>query len=235
MTTYAISVSCCDSTWFNKNIIPYTFPGFFFKPQRLKYQFVAFLVHDVMKTFSCTFSNHNRLKYQFFGFNVHDVIKTLTHTFSLYFFKPQRLKYQLLAFLVHYVINHFPVPFETTTFEILVTCFSSTWRNENIFLYFLKPQPFEISVSWFSSTWCNWTFSRTLFRYFFKSKRLKYQLLAFIVHGILKYFMYFFFLVLFQTTTFEILVTCFSSSWRYQTFSRTFSNDNVWNVSYLLW
>ena len=66
------------------------------------------------------------MKCQLLAFKVHDVIKTLTRTFSLYFFKPQCLKYQLLAFLVHGVINHFPVPFETTTFEILVTCFSST-------------------------------------------------------------------------------------------------------------
>ena len=66
------------------------------KPQRLKYQLVAFLAHDVMKTFSCTFSNHNRLKYQFLGFLVHDVIE------------------------------HFPVLFQTTTFEISVTCFSRT-------------------------------------------------------------------------------------------------------------
>ena len=77
------------------NISPY-----FFKPQRLKYHLLAFLVHDLIKTFS--------------------------RTFSLSFFKPQRFKYQLLAFLVHDVIKHFPVPFETTTFEILVTLFSST-------------------------------------------------------------------------------------------------------------
>ena len=43
-----------------------------------------------------------------------------------YFFKPQRMKYQLLAFLVHDDIKHFSVPFETTTFEILVTYFSGT-------------------------------------------------------------------------------------------------------------
>ena len=66
------------------------------------------------------------MKYQLLAFKVHDVIKTLTRTFSLYFFKPQRLKYQLLPFLVHDFIKHFPVPFETTTFEILVTWFSST-------------------------------------------------------------------------------------------------------------
>ena len=63
------------------------------------------------------------MKYQLLAFKVHDVIKTLTRTFSLYFFKPQPMKYQLLAFLVHSVISHFPVPFEATTFEILVTCF----------------------------------------------------------------------------------------------------------------
>ena len=82
MTTYEISVTCCYSTWLNKNIIPYTFPVFF-QTQRLKYQLVAFLVHDVMKTFSCTFSNHNRLKYQFLAIQVHDVIQTFSPTFSL--------------------------------------------------------------------------------------------------------------------------------------------------------
>ena len=70
------------------------------------------------------------MKYQLLAFKVHDVIKTLSRTFSrtfpLYFFKPQRLKYQLLYFLVHDVIKHFSVPFETTTFEILATWFSST-------------------------------------------------------------------------------------------------------------
>ena len=70
----------------------YNIFSYLFKPQRLKYQLLAFLVHDVNKTFSCTF--------------------------SLYFFKPQRLKYQLLALLVHDVNKHFPVLFQITTFEI---------------------------------------------------------------------------------------------------------------------
>ena len=66
------------------------------------------------------------MKYQLLAFKVHDVIKTLPRTFSTYFFKTQRVKYPLVAFLVHDFIKHFPVPFETTTFEILVTWFSST-------------------------------------------------------------------------------------------------------------
>ena len=70
------------------------------------------------------------MKYQLLGFKVHDVIKTLPRTFSTYFFKTQRLKYPLVAFPVHDVIKHFPVLFpvlfQTTTFEILGTCFSST-------------------------------------------------------------------------------------------------------------
>ena len=70
------------------------------KPQRLKYQLIAFLVHDVMKTFSCTFSNRNRLKYQLLGFQVQDVIEHIRVLCSILF--------------------------QTTTFEISVTSFSST-------------------------------------------------------------------------------------------------------------
>ena len=76
--------------------------------------------------FLCTFFKQQRLKYQLLAFLVHDLIKTFSRTFSLYFFKSQRFKYQILSFLVRDVIKHFPVPFETTTFEILVTWFSST-------------------------------------------------------------------------------------------------------------
>ena len=117
--------------------------------------------------FQCSFPNHNvwnfsyllfnfmtlsnifpyffksqRMKYQLLAFKVHDVIKTLSRTFSPYFFKTQRLKYPLVAFLVHDVIKHFPVLFpvifETTLFEILVSWFSSTWRYKNIFPYFFS-------------------------------------------------------------------------------------------------
>ena len=70
------------------------------------------------------------MKYQLLAFIVHDVIKTLSRKFVPFFLKPQRLKYQLVAFLVHDVIEHFPVLFpvffQTTTFEISVTCCSST-------------------------------------------------------------------------------------------------------------
>ena len=66
------------------------------------------------------------MKYQLLAFKVHDVIKTLPRTFSTYFFKAQRVKYPLVAFLVHEVFKHFHVLFQTTTFEILVTWFSST-------------------------------------------------------------------------------------------------------------
>ena len=139
------------------------------------------------------FFKWQRMKYQLLALIVHDLIKTLSRTFSLYFFKPQRLKYQLLAFLVHYVINHFPVPFETTTFEISVICFSSTWRYTNIFPYFFpvvfQTTTFEISVTTFSSTWRNKTFSRTFSLYFFKPQRLKYQLLAFLVDDVIKQFL----------------------------------------------
>ena len=48
-----------------------------------------------------------RLKYQLLPFLVHDVIQTFSRTFFLYFFKPQRLKYQLLADLVHDVLEIF--------------------------------------------------------------------------------------------------------------------------------
>ena len=66
------------------------------------------------------------MKYQLLAFKVHDVIKTLPRTFSPYFFKTQRLKYSLVAFPVHDVIKHVPVLFQTTTYEISVTCCSNT-------------------------------------------------------------------------------------------------------------
>ena len=73
-----------------------------------------------------------------------------------------------VVFLVHDVIKHFPfsVLFQTTTFEISVTCFSSTWRYK--------------------------TFIRSFFPYFFKPQRLKYQLLAFLVNDVIKHFPVFF-------------------------------------------
>ena len=170
---------------------PVLFFSYFLKPQRLKYHLVAFLEHDVIKHFLVLFQ-----------ITTHEILvtcfsstwhsKTFHVLFFSYFFKPQRLKYQLLAFLVHDVIKHFPVLFQMTTYEIPVTCCDSTWCYKNIFLYFFKPQPFEISVTCFSSTWRN----KNIFPYSFP--------------------------VLFQTTTFEISVTCFSSWWHYQTFSRTF-------------
>ena len=123
---------------------------YFFKPQRLKYQFLAFPVHDVIKTFSGTFSS--------------------------YFFKPKRLKYQELAFLVHDVIKHFPVLIQITTYEILVTCFSSTWHSK--------------------------TFPRSFSGTFFKLQRLIYQLLAVLVHDVLEIPPLI--PVIFQTTMFEI-------------------------------
>ena len=65
------------------------------------------------------------MKYQLLAFKVHDVIKTLPRTFSTYFFKTQRVKYPMAAFTVQDVIKHFPVLFpvifQTTTFEISVS------------------------------------------------------------------------------------------------------------------
>ena len=140
-----------------------------------------------MKTFSCTFSNHNRLKYQLLGFQVQDVLEHIRVLCSILF--------------------------QTTTFEISVTSFSSTWRYTNIFPYFFpvlfQTTTFEISVTCWSSTWR----SRNIFPHFFP--------------------------VIFQTTIFEISVSWFSSTWRYKNifpyfFSVLFSNNNVWNISYLL-
>ena len=51
------------------------------------------------------------------------------------------------------------------------------------------------------------TLPRTFSPYFFKTQRLKYPLVAFPVHDVIKHFP-----VLFETTTFEILVTWFSST-----------------------
>ena len=126
------------------------FPPYFFKPQRLKYQLVVFLVHDVIKHFIFPyFFKPQRLKYQLVVFLVHDVIK---HFIFPYFFKPQRLKYQLVVFLVHDVIKHFifpyffPVLFQTTTFEISVSCFSSAWRYKTFHFPVLFPVLFQTAT-----------------------------------------------------------------------------------------
>ena len=127
-------------------------------------------------------------------------------------------------------------------FEISVTCFSSTWRYTNIFPYFFpvvfQTTTFEISVTCFSSTW----HYKNIFPYFFpvlfQTQRLKYPLVAFLVHDVIKYFPVLF-PVMFETTMFEIFVSWFSSTWRYKNifpyfFSVLFSNHNVWNISSLL-
>ena len=229
ITKYEISVTCCDSTWLNKNIIPYTFPVLF--------QTATFEIS--VSWFSSTWRYENMF---------------------LYFFKPQRLKYHFLDFLVHDVIEHFPVLFQMTTYEISVTCCSRIWRSRNIFPYFVpvlfQTTTFEISVSCFSSTW----HYKNILPYFFKPQSLKYQFLAFLVHDVIDHFSVLFqvlfqtitfeisdtgfsstwryktfsrtfVLVLFQTTTFEISVSWFSSTWRNKTFFRIFSNHNVWNIS----
>jgi biotin transporter BioY len=48
--------------------------------------------------------NSESLKYQLLAFLVHDIIK---HFIFTYFFKEQHLKYQLVVFLVHDVIKQF--------------------------------------------------------------------------------------------------------------------------------
>ena len=205
-TTFEISVTSFSSTWRYTNIFPYFFPVVF--------QTTTFEIS--VTSFSSTWRYKKIFPYFFpvpsqtTTFEISVTLfssawryKTFLRTFSLYFFKPQRFKYQLLSFLVRDVIKHFPVPFETSTFEILVSCFSSTCRNKTFFVLF-QTTTSEISVTSFSSTW-RYTNN---FPYFFP--------------------------VVFQTTTFEISVTSFSSTWRYKIFSRTFSNDNVWNVSYLV-
>jgi hypothetical protein len=108
-------------------LFPRTFPPYFFKPQRLRYQLVVFLVHDVIKHFifpyffSRTFSNRNVWNATLLAFLVHDVIK---HFIFPYFFRPQFCKTTLLACLVHDVTKQFIFPYfypvlsQTATFEI---------------------------------------------------------------------------------------------------------------------
>ena len=81
----------------------------------------------------------------------------------------------MLVFRVYDVIKqmHFPVFFQTTTFELSVTYFPSTWRYK--------------------------TFSRTFFPCFFKPQRLKYQLLlGFLIHDATEHFPVLFFLYYFK-------------------------------------
>jgi hypothetical protein len=57
-----------------------------------------------------------------------------------------------------------PVFFQTATFKISVSCFSSTWRYKTFhfpllfFPYFFKPQRLKCNVTCFSSTWRYKTF-----------------------------------------------------------------------------
>ena len=150
-----------------------------------------------------------------------------------------------------------------TTYEMLVTCFSSTWRYENISCTFsnhnrLKYQllgfqvqdviehfrvlcsvlfqttTFEISVTSFSSTWRYTNIFPYLFPVLFQTTTFEISVTCFSSTWPYKNIFPYFFPVLFQITTFQISDTFFSSSWRYQTFSRTFWNHNVWNISYLV-
>ena len=111
------------------------------------------------------------------------------------------ISYLLFKFMT--LSNIFPVLFQITTYEILVTCFSSTWHSK--------------------------TFPRSFSGTFFKLQRLIYQLLAVLVHEVIKTFSR-----SFSNHNVWISVAWFSSTWRNKTFSRTFSNDNIWNISYLL-
>ena len=74
-----------------------------------------------------------------------------------------------------------------------------TLKNIFHFPYFFRPQRLK-----YRGTWRYKTSSRTFFPYFFILQCLKYQLLAFLVHDVIKHFP-----VLIQTTSFEISVTCF--------------------------
>jgi hypothetical protein len=129
-----------------------------------------------------------------------------------HFFKPQRLKYQSVVFLVHDVIKHF------------------------IFPYFFKLQRLQCNVTWFSSTWRYKTFHfPVLFsRTFSNHKVWNTTLLAFLVHDVIKHFIFPYF---FKPQRLKCNIICFSSTWGYKTFHfpvllpRTFSNRNVWNTT----
>ena len=114
---------------------------------------------------------------------------------------------------------------QTTTFEISFSCFSRTWRYQTFSRTFSN-HTHEILVTCFSSTWHSKTFHVLFFSYFFKPQRLKYQLLAFLVHDVIKHFP-----VLFQMTTYEIPVTCCDSTWCYKNIFLYFFKPQPFEIS----
>ena len=88
----------------------------------------------------------------------------------------------------------------------IITCFSSTWRYKKHFPVLFQTTTFEISVTWFSSTWRYKTFSRTFFPVLFFRVLFSLYFLSRTFFFSCTFFPCFFPPVLFQTTTFEISV-----------------------------
>jgi hypothetical protein len=99
--------------------------------------------------------------------------------------------------------------------------------------YFSSVISISIQYStYFSSAWRYKTFHLPIL--FSNCNVWNATLLAFLVHDVIKHFI---FPYLFKPQRLKCNVTCFSSTWRYETFhflvsfSRTFSNRNVWNTT----
>jgi hypothetical protein len=120
------------------------------------------------------------------------------------------------TFLVHDFIKHFifpvlfPALFQTPTFKISVTCLSSTWWKKS-----------KLNSEKIWKKWRKGKLNSEMIWKLWKKCKLNFP-------------------VLFQSATFKISVSCFSSTWRYKTiyfpvlFPHTFSNSMFELQRYLL-
>jgi hypothetical protein len=140
---------------------------------------------------------------------------SFSRTFSPYFFKPQRLKYNVTCFSStwRYKAFHFPVHFSRTFFKpqrlkYNVTCFSSTWRYKTFHFPVLFPRTFSNRNVWNTMLLAflvHDVIKHFIFPHFFKLQRLKWKVTCFLVHDVTKHFIFLYFSpVLFKTVTFEI-------------------------------
>jgi hypothetical protein len=120
--------------------------------------------------------------------------------------------------------------------KVLPKTFQHDVIKHFIFPYFFKLQRLQCNVTWFSSTWRYKTFHFPVlfYRTFSNHKVWNTTLLAFLVHDVIKHFIFPYF---FKPQRLKCNIICFSSTWGYKTFHfpvllpRTFSNRNVWNTT----
>jgi hypothetical protein len=101
-----------------------------------------------------------------------------------------------------------PVFFQTATFKISVSCFSSTWRYKTFHFPLLFSRTFSNRNVWNATLLAflvHDVIKHFIFPYFFRPQLCKTTLLACLVHDVTKHFIFpYFYPVLSQTATFEI-------------------------------